>query len=397
MTTSPSILAGDALDQALAAIAEHAAAHDRDRSFPHEAFPLLHRAGALNLTVAGSAGGAGARLADAAALIGRLGQADPSVALVVFQHLIFHFTLSSTSGQGWDPDLLREIVESSIQGVALANFFRVEPELGTPGRGGLPATTAHRREGGFELRGHKIYCTGVPGLRWQIVFAKTDDPTPSTGSFVVEAGTPGYRIDQTWDHVGLRASGSEDVIYDGAWVPEDRVVGLAEPGAPVGDFSTVMAWNNVGLSALYTGVARSARDWLVRYLNERTPSNLGAPLASLPRFQQAVGEIEIQLQVSEQLIRTTAADVDAGRADPADCGYVKRTATHAAIAIVEQSLQLTGNPGLSRHNPLERHLRDALCGRVHTPQDDTIAVAAGQAALAAAAHRVDRSLPPKQS
>jgi alkylation response protein AidB-like acyl-CoA dehydrogenase len=66
---------------------------------------------------------------------------------------------------------------------------------------------------------------------------------------------------------------------------------------------------------------------------------------------------------------------------------VKLSATRASIAAVEAAAALVGNPGLSRGNPLERHYRDVLCSRIHSPQDDTIVAAAGRAALAAAAPR----------
>jgi alkylation response protein AidB-like acyl-CoA dehydrogenase len=55
--------------------------------------------------------------------------------------------------------------------------------------------------------------------------------------------------------------------------------------------------------------------------------------------------------------------------------------TENAIQVVQRAVELTGNPGLSRGNPLERHLRDVLCARIHTPQADTIRLAAGRAAL----------------
>ena len=61
----------------------------------------------------------------------------------------------------------------------------------------------------------------------------------------------------------------------------------------------------------------------------------------------------------------------------------KLIATRAAIGAVEQAVALVGNNALTRKNPLERHYRDVLCARVHTPQDDTILSAAGRAALAA--------------
>ena len=73
-----------------------------------------------------------------------------------------------------------------------------------------------------------------------------------------------------------------------------------------------MAWNRLGLSALYLGVASAARDWLVKFLSERTPAALGAPLATLPRFQQAVGEIEAALNSAADLVDALARRVDEG-------------------------------------------------------------------------------------
>ena len=65
----------------------------------------------------------------------------------------------------------------------------------------------------------------------------------------------------------------------------------------------------------------------------------------------------------------------------AEAGLIKREVTGNAIKAVERALELSGNRGLDRHNPLERHYRDVLCSRIHSPQDDSILVAAGRAAL----------------
>jgi alkylation response protein AidB-like acyl-CoA dehydrogenase len=145
----------------------------------------------------------------------------------------------------------------------------------------------------------------------------------------------------------------------------------------------ITAWNALGLTALYLGVADAARDWLLQFLAERTPASLGRPLATLPRFQTAAGEIDAALISAGTLISATAARVDAG--DPealAQAGVAKLTATRAAINAVSEAVALIGNPGLTRRNPLERHLRDILCSRVHTPQDDSTLTATGRAALA---------------
>jgi alkylation response protein AidB-like acyl-CoA dehydrogenase len=365
----------------LAEIAERAAEHDRDGSFPFEAFDALHPTGALRLTIPTAAGGLGERLAAATAMVVAVGEADPSVALVLAQHSLFHALLGDMT---W-PEALRDTVRSSaITDVALINALRVEPELGTPARGGLPATVAERLpdDAGWRLTGRKIYSTGIPLLRWLLVFARTDDPEPSAGNILVEAGTPGYRVERTWDSLGMRATRSDDVVFEGAVVPVDHALDLATTPPPMAPGPVV--WNCMLMAAVYHGVARAARDWLARYLTERTPANLGQPLSSLPRFQEAMGRIDATVVVGDRLLATTAAAIDAGAPDgPAHSMVVKYNVTNGAIDAVLDAVRLTGNPGLLRHNPLERHLRNVLHGRIHTPQDDTILTATGRAAFAA--------------
>jgi alkylation response protein AidB-like acyl-CoA dehydrogenase len=157
----------------------------------------------------------------------------------------------------------------------------------------------------------------------------------------------------------------------------------AVPDAPPAAAASLTAWNSLGLSALYLGVASAAREWLIKFLSERAPASLGAPLATLPRFQHAVGEIESSLGSAADLVDAVARRVDDGdEAAVTRAPAVKLIATRAAIDAVGQALALTGNNGLSRKNPLERHYRDVLCSRVHTPQDDSITLAAGRAAFA---------------
>ena len=93
-----------------------------------------------------------------------------------------------------------------------------------------------------------------------------------------------------------------------------------------------------------------------------------------------MGGIEARLAVNARLIDGFARDFDDGfQLDPIGSNIVKLTVTNNAAASVEDAL--TSNHGLSRTNPLERHYRDVLCGRVHTPQDDATRLAAGRLAL----------------
>ena len=136
------------------------------------------------------------------------------------------------------------------------------------------------------------------------------------------------------------------------------------------------------MGALYTGVARAGRDWLLGFLRERQPSALGAALATLARVQEAVGRIEGLLLANDRLVRGLARDIDAGL-DVAgtDSALIKSLVTNQAVQAVEIAQSLSSNHGLARKNPLERHWRDVLCGRIHTPQDDSVWVAAGRRAL----------------
>jgi alkylation response protein AidB-like acyl-CoA dehydrogenase len=197
----------------------------------------------------------------------------------------------------------------------------------------------------------------------------------------VPAQSPGVSIVETWDHLGLRASGSHDVVLTAVAVPLDHAVDVRAPGEWQPDPAQV-AWNTLLIAALYTGVASAARDWLVHFLRERAPANLGAALATLPRMQEAVGRIEALLLTNRRLVTEAATEYDRnGGPGAISCQLIKTVAADNAIAAVEEAVKLAGNHGLSRANPLERHLRDVLCARIHTPQADAALIAAGRAAL----------------
>lgn len=360
-------------------LAAHAARVDRDGAFPWESLDILRAAGLLALTARPEDGGRGAGLAQAAEVVRRAVRGCASTALILAMQLIH---LRAAARSDWPEPVRAAVGRGAVRSGALINALRVEPALGSPARGGLPTTVARRTEGGWLLSGRKIYSTGAPGLTFMLVFARTEEPAPRTGLFLVPARSPGVRIEESWDQLGLRGSGSHDVVFDEVLIPHDHAVDLRAPAAWARPDPEATAWNTLLVAALYTGVAEAARDWVVPFLRGRAPSNLGAPLATLPRMQEAVGRIEALLLTNRRLIAGAAADADAGRpTPPAESGLLKTVAAENAIAAVQAAMQLAGNHGLSRANPLERHLRDVLCARVHTPQPDAAFAAAGRLAL----------------
>ena len=368
------------LTEISARLAETAAVYDRSGAFPHENFDLLHRHGLTGLAAARELSGAPLTLAEARAVVAAVAAGEPSTALVLI--MTYLFVIQAARNPNWPKPLRRRVLEDIAAHGALANSLRVEPELGTPIRGGMPATIARRVPGGWRLSGKKLYSTGIPALKWLGVWGRTDDAEPLVGTFLVPANSQGIRIEETWDQLGMRATGSHDAILEDVFIPAEYAVDIRTPkGWEAERPAELLAWMSVLIGALYDAVARNARDWLVRFANERTPSNLGAPLATLPRFQEAIGEIDALLFTNKVLLDRSSAG-EASKIPPLESNFVKHLVTNNAIKVTEKAVSLTGNPALSRHNPLERHFRDTLFGRVHSPQDDTILAGAGKAALA---------------
>ncbi|CAN3984405.1 acyl-CoA dehydrogenase family protein [Kitasatospora purpeofusca] len=369
-------------------LAARAEEHDRDATFPYQGIEAVHEAGLLTLTVDARYGGPGGTLADTVQVLAQLGRGDASVAVVTAFTLLQHAEQARTAG--WPTAGYRRLLTESRRGPALVNTLRAEPGS----REGEPPATVAKWDGeAWLLTGRKTYCTGAEALAWMAVTARTDEPVPRTGTFLVRGESEGLEVDPTWDQLGLRASASHDVVLDEVRVPAELALGLnpaggtgkgaaASAAAAVPAAELARAWHDLALSAVAVGVARSAQDWLVRFLHQRTPANLTEPLGSLPRYRSALGEIEAQLIGAEELVHGLAARVD--RAEPeavARTGPAHLLATRAATAAVQQAVSLTGNPGLSRRHPLERYLRDVLSSRVHLAPDEAVLEAAGRAAL----------------
>ncbi len=307
-----------------------------------------------------------------------MARGEPSTALILVMQYLQHSRLQEN--RNWPSHLRVQVAEQAVREGALINALRVEPDLGTPARGGLPGTIARRTAQGWRISGSKIYSTGSHGLTWFAVWARSDDDDPLVGSWLVHKDTPGITIIEDWDHLGMRATSSHEVRFDNVLVPLDHAVSVSPWSAPQSELDgSGLLWMAVLLSSVYDGIAQSARDWLVHWLEQRTPSNLGAALSTLPRFQETVGQIDTLLFANRSLLQSAAH----GHTPAQHAGQIKYLVTGNAIRAVELAIEASGNPGLSRSNPLQRHYRNVLCGRVHTPQNDAVLASVGKAAFAA--------------
>ena len=373
----PSSAVDDAGLRALSrAFAAEAARFDREASFPAINIARLRDAGLLALTVPRRYGGLGGGLRDTTRVLGIVAEGCASTSLILAMQL---FKLAGLNrGDLWPEAVRARIATEAVEDGALINALRVEPELGSPTRGGMPWTVLRRTDNGWVLSGHKIFSTGAPGLRWMDVWAAYEG---RVGHVLVRSDAPGIRIQETWDHIGMRATCSHDVLFTD--VPIDPAhIGLKSPADWVNADPAQMAWNAAGIGAIYTGIARAARDWVIDFLRHRVPIGLGAPLSTLPRAQEKVGEIEMLLSVNTRLIASVATETDDGvPPDPNESALIKTMLIENAIRAVELAASLAGNHAHARANAIERHIRDVRCGRVQAPQADAAFVAAGREVL----------------
>ncbi|SNQ51945.1 Acyl-CoA dehydrogenase [Frankia canadensis] len=378
--------AADLSDAALARVSAELAAtaeeYDRSGEFPWTGVRAVHDAGLLRLGIGSRYGGQELSAVDSVRVFLALGKGDPSVALITSMTVFQHVLQARTSF--WPEALYQRVVADARERPVLLNAIRAEPELGAPARGGLPATTIRRTEdGGWLLRGHKGFATSSEGLSYHLVWAATEEDDPLVGHAIVPADAPGVEIVRTWDHLGLRASSTHDVLYHDVVLPAEHFRGERHSArqAPEAFFAGV----GLGATALYVGVARAAQEFFLRFAHERVPTALGRPIATTERIQAIAGEIEAQLVTAEEIAYNVAR-----RADDDDPLAVEKAVlakpliARAAVSAVQTAVAALGNPALTRANPLERHLRDVHCVRVHPPQEDTALLLAGRRTLAAA-------------
>ncbi|MCK0517599.1 acyl-CoA dehydrogenase family protein [Williamsia sp. DF01-3] len=382
MTLPTPDLSPSGLKALTAEVASTAEQYDRSGDIPVAGLAAAHRGGYLTATVAARFGGPEAGPFEVVQILSALGEGDPSVALIAANNLAIHQMQAATNS--WPADLYDNLLRQSVQGPAPVNVIRAEPELGAPARGGLPKTIARRTANGWTLTGRKTFATGGTALAYHLVWAITDEEEPRVGHVIVPADSAGITWHQTWDHLGLRASNTHDVSYAGVEVGEENFLEIPKTDGVYRDPAVATGPTGFGHPALYVGVARAARTAFVTYARERVPTALGRPIAETERIQAIAGEIDAQIVQAETLLYGTLLRVAAD--DPAAAAglsLVKVQIARSVIAAVQTAVAALGNAALTRHNPLERHLRDVLCVRVHPPQEDTALLAAGRALLRA--------------
>jgi alkylation response protein AidB-like acyl-CoA dehydrogenase len=362
-----------------AVAAQHADRHDRERSFPVEGLTELARSGYLAQVIPSALGGESATITEVVLGNMALAHGDASLALVVAMHLALLGRVRDSAL--WPAAFFEAVAREVVGSGALINSLATEPEMGSPSRGGLPATTARAADGGFVLNGRKTFSSGSTVLHWGLISAAVQADEPYLANFLVPLSTPGLRVEETWDTLGMRATCSHTVVLEDVRVAADAEVPRPVPSADA--LPHERAWA-LGVSAVYVGVAEAARDYAVGFAKERKPTALGGKaIATLPNIRERAGHIDLLLFEARGMLVSLARAWDAAPSAEFEAGFAaaKMVATNNAAAAAEQAMRLVGGSSMDRAAPIERHYRDVRGGLHHPPQDDAAIALLARTAL----------------
>lgn len=353
--------------------AERADRHDRDGSFPFENFEELRAAGFFGLTVPRAYGGAEAPLHTYLGVLEAIARGDGSTALSFMMHL-------KTFGQereapAYPPEWLERMARGAVERGELVNTVATEEGLGSPAGGGLPDTAVTADGANWRLNGRKTFTTLAPLLHYFIVLAQApaEDGQATLANVMVLRTDAGLHIEETWDSLGMRATGSHDVVFDNVHLPADRLLNARNVGAGDARGGAGMAWFALGLCAVTIGVATAARDYAVDYARERTP-NSNRTIKEYPGVRTRIARMDLLLQRSRALMDDGCRAWESGGADgmPAlnRIAVAKVDTLNNCIEAVDLAMRVVGGVSLQKKRPIERFYRDVRAPLHNPPLED---------------------------
>jgi alkylation response protein AidB-like acyl-CoA dehydrogenase len=350
-------------------VAECAGVYDRESRYPFKSFETLKRSGYFVAPLPERMGGMDVTsVHDVLVAQSRLARGDASLAIGVNMHFAYlmnvvrRWQIAVAAGDGRRADALEQSLEE------IARDGLVFAAAGSEPRQDLtrPATTATRTEEGWIVSGRKVFCTMSPAadvLYTAVAFTGADG-RELYGYAMVPRATPGVVVHDDWDALGMRASGSHSVSFDGVRLPAAALRG----GFPLGDAVEYIERNlGAGLfhAATALGIAESAHGLAL--------AQISAPDRELDaRTRMLAAENVVDLSACRAVLSRAAALIDdqqarnpASRPDRAaltslfaEAQAAKSFLGEAGVRIVDRALALTGGAGYLNGSPLARAYRD---------------------------------------
>jgi alkylation response protein AidB-like acyl-CoA dehydrogenase len=354
------------------AFAARAAAHDAEDRFVSENYADLKARRVFSAAVPAELGGGGAAYPELAAMLRELARACGSTALALSMHthLLATAVWRLRQGQAVEP-LLRRVAAEQIVLVSTGASDWLE----SSGR-------AVRVEGGYRVTGRKVFGSGSPAGTLLITSAVLEDPdapdvVPTVLHFPVPLNAEGVTIKDTWRTMGMRATGSNDVLLENVFVPEAAVSLRRQRGAWHPFYEVVVTVAMPLIMSVYLGVAEAACDLALGMARKKSGD---------PNLPYLVGEMDnalVSAQLAVQSMVELAGDYGSTASiQTANAVLIRKTlAARACIEATEKALEVAGGGGFFRAAGLERLLRDVHGAQFHPLQEKRQHLFTGRLAL----------------
>ena len=348
--------------------AARASSHDAADSFVADNYRDLRERRVFSAGVPAELGGGGASHAELCAMVRLLGQHCGSTALA----LAMHTHQVAIAAWRWrheaapvEPLLRRVATEQAILVTSGGSDW-----LAGSGR-------AEKVDGGYRVTGRKVFASGAPAGDLFMTMAVHDDPEggPTVLHFAIPLDAPGLEVQDTWRTLGMRGTGSHDIVLNGVFVP-DAAIGIRRPPGRWGP-----AWHLVAMLALpliyavYVGIAEGARGLAIRQAAGRGHD---------AGIQELVGRMENELAIAKMALRQmidAAASGGVGGETTNEVLIGRAVAGPAAIRTVELAMEVASGAGFYRDLGLERLFRDVQAARYHPVRGSAQLIYAGRMAL----------------
>jgi hypothetical protein len=356
-------------------LAPHAAAWDRDHTFPRDALRALAALGVLGIVVPEAWGGAGLDYVSLAVALEEIAAGDGATSTIVsVQNSVVCGPVNAFGSDAQKTRYLKPLARGDLLGC----FCLTEPHTGSDAS--AIATRAERRGDSYVLNGIKQFITSGANADVAIVFALTDKAAGKKGisAFIVDAKTPGFVVARIEEKLGQRASDTAQIVFENCEVPASNLLGREGDGYRIALAN--LEGGRIGIAAQAVGMARAALDAALVYARERQA--FGKPIGEHQAVNFRLADMATKIDVARQMVWHAAALRDAGEPCLKEASMAKLFASEMAEEVASDAIQIHGGYGYVADFPVERIYRDVRVCQIYEGTSDIQRLVIGRAVLA---------------
>ena len=338
-------------------VAPHVDEHERARRFPRAIVDRLGEMGWLGIPIPEDEGGAGLDTLAYAIAIEEIGRIWGSLGLIVAAHTSLGCGPLHLAGSA---EQKTRFLVPMASGRVIGAYGLTEPGAGSDSGG--TRTTARFEDGpdgGFwVLDGGKRFITNAGQAGTYVVSARTgtrDDGQPEISAFIVPADTPGFSVGRLEEKMGLHASATGELIFEGARVPAANLLG--KQGSGHRTFLRILDGGRISIAALAVGLAQAALDASIPYAQTR--EQFGCPIGSFQGVAILIADMATEIEAARQMVWRAAWLKDQGREFGLAAAQAKLFASEVSSRATNAGIQVHGGYGYVEEYKVERFLRDA--------------------------------------